>query len=137
MPATVRVHLCRHAHAIPGTPDAERPLSDEGRRRAAAMGAELAATTPRPTAVLTSPLRRAAETAAAIGDAIGIAPGTESTLAPGATLSALRAAVAARPGHVSVVVVGHQPDCSEIASALTGADPGFAPGAIRAFDLDA
>jgi phosphohistidine phosphatase SixA len=36
----------------------------------------------------------------------------------------------------TVVVVGHQPDCSRIAAALTGGDePAFSPGAMFAIDL--
>lgn len=137
MPELVRVHVCRHAHAVPGSPDAERPLSAAGRRRAAEMGAELAVAQPRPTLLLASPLRRTRETAEAIGRAIGLEPRVEHLLAPGATASRLVAAVLAEPGHAAVVTVGHQPDCSEIATALTGADPGFAPGSIHVVDLDA
>lgn len=133
----VRVHVCRHAAAAPGSPDAERPLTPEGRRRAAAMGIELATVRPRPTLVLTSPLRRTRETAQAIGAALGLEPRIEPGLAPGATANRLLAAVLAEPGHAAVVTVGHQPDCSEILMALTGDDPGFVPGAIRAVDLDA
>jgi len=32
--------------------------------------------------------------------------------------------------------VGHQPDCSEIAIALTGSDPGFPTGGVVEIDLD-
>lgn len=137
MPAAVRVHLCRHAHAASGAPDAERPLTAEGRRRAAAMGVELAAASPRPSAVLTSPLRRARETGAAIAAALGVEPVVEPALAPGATATAFLAAVLAVDGHAAIVTVGHQPDCSEIATALTGTDPGFVPGAVHVLDLDA
>jgi phosphohistidine phosphatase len=133
----VRVHVCRHATAAPGSPDAERPLTPEGRRRAGAMGIELATVRPRPTLVLTSPVRRARETAEAIGAALGVEPRVEPGLAPGATANRLIAAVLAEPGHAAVVTVGHQPDCSEILMALTGDDLGFVPGAIHAVDLDA
>ncbi len=36
-----------------------------------------------------------------------------------------------------VATVGHQPDCSEIALAVTGRDPGFAPGGVARLELDA
>jgi phosphohistidine phosphatase SixA len=32
--------------------------------------------------------------------------------------------------------VGHQPDCSEIAVALTGSDPGFPPAGVAAIELE-
>lgn len=35
-----------------------------------------------------------------------------------------------------VVAVCHQPDCSEIALALTGRDPGFPPGGVAELTLD-
>jgi phosphohistidine phosphatase SixA len=36
-----------------------------------------------------------------------------------------------------VAVVGHQPDCGEIAAELTGGpEPSFAPGTVRAIELD-
>ena len=46
----------------------------------------------------------------------------------------LRAAVGGTSG--AVAMVGHQPDCSEIAFAVTGADPGFAPGSMVELELD-
>lgn len=137
MPVSVRVHLCRHAHAVAGGPDGERPLTATGRRRAAAMGQELAAADPRPTLVLASPLRRARETASAIAEALEVELRIDPLLAPGATAESLVATVLADPRHRAVVAVGHQPDCSEVVTALEGADPGFAPGAIHVLDLDA
>ena len=47
----------------------------------------------------------------------------------------LREAVAAAKGPVATV--GDQPDCSEIALAATGVDPGFSPGAMARLELDA
>ncbi len=44
-------------------------------------------------------------------------------LAPGATASALAAALGEELGPIATV--GHQPDCSEIALAVLGRDPGF------------
>jgi phosphohistidine phosphatase len=133
----VRVHLCRHAQAAPGSPDASRPLTEAGRLGAAELGRELAVVLPTPTLVLTSPLVRARETAETIGRALRLEARVDAGLAPGATPATLAAAVLAEPGHAAVVAVGHQPDCSRIAVALTGADPGFAPGDVHVLDLDA
>jgi phosphohistidine phosphatase SixA len=46
----------------------------------------------------------------------------------------LRIAVSGADGPVAVV--GHQPDCSEIAQELTGRDPGFATGSAFEVSLD-
>ncbi len=73
--------------------------------------------------VLSSPLVRARQTAEAIAAATGAPLRIEERLAPGATAAALVAALAGESGPVATV--GHQPDCSEIAVALTGRDPGF------------
>jgi phosphohistidine phosphatase len=133
MLARVRVYLCRHAEAAPGDPDELRELTTEGRHQARDLGRRLAALPEPPTVVLTSPLARARQTAEAITEATGARLLVEPRLAPGATADALLEALtgAAAP----VATVGHQPDCSEIALALTGSDPGFAPGAMAALDV--
>jgi phosphohistidine phosphatase len=130
----VLVYLCRHAKAAPGEPDELRELTGKGRRQAAELGARLAAANEPPVLVLTSPLVRARQTAAAIAEATGAPVEVDRRLAPGATLAALRAALGAADGPVATV--GHQPDCSEIAVAATGVDPGFSPGAMARLELD-
>jgi phosphohistidine phosphatase len=117
----VRLILVRHAHSDPGDPDSLRPLSARGRDEARALGERLA--TEHPDLVVTSPLLRARETAAAIASAAGVELRIDERLAPGATADGVVAAV--EGAGETVVAVGHQPDCSEIALALTGADPGF------------
>ena len=120
----MRLFLVRHAHAVDGAPDELRPLSDRGRRQARELAARLAATLP--DVVLSSPLLRARETADAIARASGAPLRVDDRLAPGATVDSLLAAAGDADG--TVVAVGHQPDCSEIAIELTGGpDPGFAP----------
>ena len=117
----VRLILVRHAHSDPGDPDELRPLSVRGRDEARALGERLAVE--RPDLVVSSPLLRARETAAAIAKAAGAELRVDERLAPGAAADDLVAAV--EGAGETVVTVGHQPDCSEIALALTGTDPGF------------
>jgi len=112
----MRLFLVRHAHAVDGTPDELRPLSDRGREQARELAARLASTLP--DVVLSSPLLRARETADAIARASGAPLRVDDRLAPGATVDSLLAATGDVEG--TVVAVGHQPDCSEIAGALTG-----------------
>ena len=117
----MRLILVRHAHADPGDPDELRPLSARGREEARALGERLAAG--RPDSVVSSPLLRARETAAAIAKAAAVELRVDERLAPGAAAEDVLAAV--EGAGATVVTVGHQPDCSEIALALAGADPGF------------
>ena len=134
MLGSVRVYLCRHAKAAPGEPDDLRELTPKGRRQAEALGEQLAALPNPPALVLSSPLVRARQTAEAIAAATGAQLEIERRLAPGATVDDLRDAVAGRDGPVATV--GHQPDCSEIAFAVTGFDPGFSPGAMAQLDVE-
>jgi len=127
----VRVLLVRHAEAAPGEPDALRPLTPAGLATARALGELLAPE--HPDAVLSSPLRRARETATAIADAAGIDAEPHEGLAPGATAETLRGAVTGRGE--TVVAVGHQPDCGNIVEELTGQRRPFAPGAHAELEL--
>jgi phosphohistidine phosphatase len=130
----VRLYLVRHAEAARGEPDVLRPLSAAGRQAARALGAELITEGVRPDAVLTSPLLRARETAAELGRALGCDPVPDERLAPGATAEGVRSAVAGRGAEV--VVVGHQPDCGEIAAELSGGPaPDFPPAGFVVLDL--
>ena len=127
----MRLFLARHAAAAAGHPDELRPLTQEGREQARALGARLVAA--RPDVVLTSPLLRARETAGAVAGATGARLEIDERLAPGATAELV--VEAARQAGEVVVTVGHQPDCSEIAAALGAGEVGFAPGAVLEIEL--
>jgi phosphohistidine phosphatase SixA len=127
----VRLILVRHAHSDPGQPDELRPLSPRGREEARALGERLAAE--QPDLVLSSPLLRARETAAAIAKAAGVELRIDERLAPGANADDLLAAVAG--AGETVVAVGHQPDCSELAAALGAGEREFAPAGFAAIDV--
>jgi phosphohistidine phosphatase len=127
----VRLVLIRHAEAAPGDPDELRALTAEGHEQARRAGDELRASGIRPDAVLSSPLLRALETAADLGFG---SPEPRDELAPGATVDDVRTAVAGRGE--TVVVVGHQPDCGEIAAALSGGpEPAFPPAGVHIVEL--
>jgi phosphohistidine phosphatase len=130
----VRLVIVRHAEAASGEPDELRPLTSEGREAARALGQRLASEGMRPDAVLTSPLLRARETAQELARPAGLEAEPDERLAPGATAEAVRAAAEERGE--TVVVVGHQPDCSRIAAALAGGDePAFPPGGMLSIEL--
>jgi phosphohistidine phosphatase len=128
--AAVRLFLVRHAHSAPGEPDSLRPLSEKGREQARALGERLASVSP--DAVFTSPLLRARETATAIARAADLEPQSDERLAPGATAEVVLAV--AEGGGETVVVVGHQPDCSEIAAELGAGEHDFAPAGFLEID---
>ncbi len=127
----MRVILVRHAEAAPGEPDGMRPLTQEGEEAARALGAEFAQL--QPDAVISSPLLRTRQTAAAIAAAAGLEPQTDVRLAPGASVADLRAAVEGRGA--TVIAVAHQPDCSDIVREVTGREVRFSVGSFQEFEL--
>jgi phosphohistidine phosphatase len=130
----MRLYLVRHAKAEQGEPDELRALTPDGRAAARDLGRRLAADGVAPDAVLTSPLLRARETAEEIARATGAEAEPVDVLAPGATAEDVTYAVSGRGE--TVVVVGHQPDCGQIAAALTGGDePPFPTAGLAVIDL--
>jgi phosphohistidine phosphatase len=119
----MRLLIVRHAQAAAGDPDELRPLTSEGREQARELGLRLREQGLAPDAVVSSPLLRARETAAAL--ALGDAE-VDERLAPGATPADIRDAATGRGD--TVVVVGHQPDCGRAAAELSGGpEPRFPP----------
>ena len=118
----MRLLIVRHAEAAAGKPDELRKLTPEGREHARALGERLRREGFAPDAVVTSPLVRARETAAAL--ALG-EPDVDERLAPGATPDDMRDA--ARGRGETIVVVGHQPDCGNAVRELAGVEVPFPP----------
>jgi 8-oxo-dGTP diphosphatase len=81
------VHLVRHADAGKRDrwhgPDEERPLTEAGRARAAALVQELSPVAP--TRILSSPLVRCVETVQPLADALGLVVELHPALAEGAS----------------------------------------------------
>jgi phosphohistidine phosphatase SixA len=125
--------LVRHAHSDPGDPDELRPLSLRGHDETRALGDRLAPA--RPDTVLSSPLLRARETAAAIARAARAELRVDDRLAPGASADGVLEAAAEEGEDVTVVAVCHQPDCSEIAFALGAGELDFPPGGYAEIDV--
>ena len=121
----IELHFLRHADA--GDPmawtgdDAERPLSDKGRKQADRLGRFLAGLGFAPDAIITSPKIRAAQTAEIVAGHLGVTVAVDDRLAgalDGGTLDGLLgdAIDPARP-----MVVGHDPDFSDLLAELCGA----------------
>jgi phosphohistidine phosphatase len=119
------LHLLRHAHA--GDPlkwrgsDDDRPLSSKGRSQAERLGAMLASVGFTTDAIVTSPKVRARQTAEIVADRLGLRITSDDRLADSLSLTALERILvdAGDPG--SIVLVGHDPDFSELLGLLTGA----------------
>jgi phosphohistidine phosphatase len=137
--AELELYLLRHAHA--GNPaewtgdDAVRPLSQKGRRQARALGRFLAERGFGPDAIVSSPKVRARQTADIVADSIGIAVTVDERLAGPLDLDVL-AAVVASAGGDQIVLVGHDPDFSELCATLCGAgEMPLRKGALARIDV--
>ena len=130
----MRLFIVRHAEAAQGEPDDLRPLTEAGREHARRLGQQFADDGIQPDAVVSSPLLRARETAAEIAKAVGLDVEADERLAPGADPEDVRSVASSRGE--TVVVVGHQPDCSRTVAALSGGpEPPFPPGGVVAVDV--
>jgi len=130
--------LVRHADAgDPAAwtgPDAARPLSGKGRKQAHRLARFLREIGLEPDAIITSPKIRAAETAAAIGEAVGIEVRTDDRLAEGFGLSEL-VAVGRDRSFRRPILVGHDPDFSELVELLVGASIPLRKGALARIEV--
>lgn len=120
-PPAMLVYLLRHADAVMASAelsDESRFLSDRGRADARAIGAALVHLHIEPTAIVTSPLVRAVQTAELVAAAFPSPPrvSIDEQLAPGRSTLRLVAELPTRRG---VLLVGHEPSISELAAVLT------------------
>jgi phosphohistidine phosphatase len=132
------VYLMRHATAADpgGMPDALRPLTEQGRQEAREAGRALRERGVAIAVVLSSPRLRARETAEQVVEGFGTKVGVEirETLNCGATSAAYLHEIGAqgRP----LLLVGHNPEISAIASGLLGQAISFRPATLCAIELD-
>lgn len=113
----MNIYLIRHADALPVdmnmvTSDAERPLSDEGRRQATGLAATFKRLDLQLDQVFTSPLKRATQTADELCRGLGVPdlkPTMCESLAPGGSSKKLTKFLRRLSGN-HIVLVGHEPD---------------------------
>jgi phosphohistidine phosphatase len=118
--------VLRHGDAAEGSPDAERPLTEKGRKQSRDAGLALKAGGVELSACLTSPKVRAVQTAELACEPFGIEPQLEPKLAGGPFDAE---ALAAGLGD-DVLLVGHDPDFSMAVHALTGAQVRMKKGGL-------
>jgi phosphohistidine phosphatase len=130
--------LLRHATAVPhgsaGLADADRPLIAAGEREARDAGRALRAMNVRPDRVVTSPLVRARQTAQLAAAELGIKSYDDDALRPGFSHEALDALFGRHEG-ACLVLVGHDPDFSEVIRDVAGANVEMAKGGVARIDL--
>ena len=135
------LYLLRHADAdTPAPSDGARQLSEKGIDQAKKVARFCEAHDMQVSIILTSPLRRALETAkpvaAALRAEMTIAPWLSSGMHPHTALEELRAYRAQN----SVMLVGHEPDFSQLAAFLLGLPTNNAihvrKGSLTVLELD-
>jgi phosphohistidine phosphatase len=141
----MKLYLVRHAIAEDsgaGKNDAERALTEAGKERMARATAGLRKLNMQPALILTSPLRRARETAEILADGLG---GVEvefvPELSPGGELAAIVALLRKQSRHPEIALVGHQPGLGQLASLLlSGAERrcefDFKKGGVACLEMD-
>lgn len=121
----MELYLLRHAHAGDAAtwdgPDASRPLSEKGERQADRLGRYLSSVGLAPDAIITSPKVRAARTAELVALHLAVPVGVDDRLGGDLTLESLEALLADAGDPAKTVLVGHDPDFSELVALLVGA----------------
>jgi phosphohistidine phosphatase len=117
------IYLLRHAEAETDAPRNElRALTNKGRNQAQKVGRFCLEHRIAPDVVLTSPLVRAEETARIVAEKLDLANlvCVESFLREGMAPAAAFSGLREYRDKVSVLLVGHEPDFSSLASELVG-----------------
>jgi phosphohistidine phosphatase len=126
------IWLLRHGEAEDGEgkDDADRVLTDKGRRQSKWAGRALAELGVELDACLTSPKARALDTARIACEQIeGVEPEIEEVLAGGGFELA-----AVAEGRGEVLLVGHEPDLSNAIAAVTGGTVKLKKGGVAAVE---
>ena len=119
----MEIYLLRHAlagNAKPGQPDSERALTEEGREKLTRVLKRAHAAGVKPHAILSSPYRRALETAALAAEALGYSGEIERirALEPDVSPYDVWDEIRRRVPDGPLLLVGHEPLLSALAAYL-------------------
>jgi len=140
------VYFLRHASA--GSPksdpakDEKRPLDEDGIQQCGYMGRALAALETHVDLIISSPLKRATQTASLVANELAYDGKIEVSLAlrPGASYAAFRELLVNQSSHEAIMVVGHNPNLSEFLGRLIGggarAGTDLKKGAVARVEVD-
>jgi len=135
------LYLMRHAEAEEvglGGGDADRKLTPKGLQRSREAGAALCKLEVEVSAVLTSPLRRALETAQLVAAALAAPVAEAEVIAGHLTVSSLAEMLAEHGTPGQAMIVGHEPDLSAVIGELIGgAEVQMKKGAVACLDCQA
>ncbi|HZQ19171.1 MAG TPA: phosphoglycerate mutase family protein [Terriglobales bacterium] len=113
------IYIVRHAsageHVDNPKKDEKRPLDPDGIEQCGFIGRALSALNAQPDAIISSPLKRATQTASLIGNEIGYEGKLhlETALRPDASFTDFRRMLDKFSKHEAVMVVGHNPSITE------------------------
>ena len=126
--------LLRHGEAVPhdSKPDPEREVTARGERQALAAGTALARLGVEFDACYTSPRLRARQTAELTCRSLGTEPIVEASVDSGFDRDDAIALLRAHGDDACVLVVGHEPDFSQVVHDLTGGNVDFKKGGVAA-----
>lgn len=124
----------RHGEAVPhdSKPDADRELTARGERQAIAAGEALARLGLEFAAAYTSPKVRARDTARLTCSSLNVEPEEVRGLASGFDAEEARELLRRADADARVLLVGHEPDFSQVVHDLTGARVDFKKGGVAA-----
>jgi phosphohistidine phosphatase len=115
--------------------DDERPLTKRGKKQMGDVARFLDHLKVRPNLIVTSPLPRAAQTAEIAADYLKAKLRKDESLAPGFGMSKLRT-VFRRHRAKALMLVGHEPDFTNVISELTGASLKLSKAGVALLDID-
>jgi phosphohistidine phosphatase len=141
----MHLYLLRHGvaeEARPGTTDAERALTTDGRKKLRHVLRAVGEARVKPSLMLSSDLKRAVQTAEIAAQVLGYEAGIvqSKALVPAAAPEQAWEEVRAHKGEPALMVVGHNPLFDHLAAFLLGAPTlkvDFKKGAIMRIDLEA
>jgi phosphohistidine phosphatase len=121
-----QLFLLRHADAGDPLawdgPDERRPLSDKGQKQAERLGRFLGAIGFRPDAIIASPKARAAQTAEVVAGYLGVSVSVDERLGDELGLAELERVLRDAGNPERAVIVGHDPDFTDLVGVLCGTD---------------
>jgi phosphohistidine phosphatase len=140
------VYFLRHASAgkkmLNSQKDERRPLDEEGVLQARYIGRMLAALDVQVECIISSPLKRALQTASLVANELAFENPvhTEDALRPEATFDQFQEMLADYRKHEAVIVVGHNPSFTEFFSKTISENSGtaqveFKKGAVAKIEL--